>query len=141
MTKNELIEAINATIVPNGQKAITAESLANLLMEIVNATPEGGNSGSGALRVWMNSDMTDEQKVENADAYTKLVNGYSDLVYLSQTYKIEDDGIDMTNTIKIVPNSTMVGKQNGVDVVGFMYADGGVSVTIILNSDGSVIIG
>ena len=46
MTKNEIIEAINATIVTNGQKGITAESLANILLEMVNATPEGG-SGAG----------------------------------------------------------------------------------------------
>lgn len=53
MTKKEIIEAINATIVPNNVKGITAESLANILIEMVNA--EGGNaeggSGDGALRV------------------------------------------------------------------------------------------
>lgn len=48
MTKKEIIEAINATIVPNNVKGITAESLANILIEMVNA--EGG-SGDGALRV------------------------------------------------------------------------------------------
>lgn len=53
MTKNEIIEAINATITPNGVKGITAESLANILTEIVNATPEGGGgSGNGALVVY-----------------------------------------------------------------------------------------
>ena len=52
MTKAEIIEAINATIAPNGVKGITAESLANILTEMVNATPEGGGgSGDGALRV------------------------------------------------------------------------------------------
>lgn len=48
MTKKEIIEAINATIIPNNVKGITAESLANILIEMVNA--EGG-SGDGALRV------------------------------------------------------------------------------------------
>ena len=48
MTKAEIIEAINSTIVTNGQKGITAESLANLLIEMVNATPEGGSGGSGS---------------------------------------------------------------------------------------------
>lgn len=52
MTKNEIVEAINATIAPNNVKGITAESLANILTEMVNATPEGGGgSGDGALRV------------------------------------------------------------------------------------------
>lgn len=50
MTKAEIIEAINATIAPNNVKGITAESLANILTEMVNAEGEGG-SGDGALRV------------------------------------------------------------------------------------------
>lgn len=50
MTKAEIIEAINATITANDEKAITAELLANILTEMVNAEGEGG-SGEGALRV------------------------------------------------------------------------------------------
>lgn len=54
MTKAEIIEAINSTIVANGQKGITAESLSLILTEIVNMSGEGGSgggSGDGALRV------------------------------------------------------------------------------------------
>lgn len=47
MSKQEILDAINATIVPNGQKGITAESLANILTEMVNAAGEGGSGGSG----------------------------------------------------------------------------------------------
>lgn len=47
MTKEELKEAIASTIVENGQKAITAESLANLLNEIVDAAGSGGGGGAG----------------------------------------------------------------------------------------------
>lgn len=43
--KQELIEAIKATIVPNDEKAITAESLANLLTEMVEAMGEGSGGG------------------------------------------------------------------------------------------------
>lgn len=50
MTKQEVLDAINATIVANGQKGITAESLNNILTEMVNAAGEGG---SGALRIMM----------------------------------------------------------------------------------------
>jgi hypothetical protein len=75
MTKNEIIEAINATIIPNGQKGITAESLANILLEIVNATPEGGSGGSGQIVFYMgmpNEDYTEctltpEQQAHNAE--------------------------------------------------------------------------
>ena len=47
MSKEELIEAINATIVPNDVKGITAESLANLLTEMVNAS--SGGTGGGVV--------------------------------------------------------------------------------------------
>lgn len=76
MTKNEIIEAINATIIPNGQKGITAESLANILLEMVNATPEGGSSsGRGQIVFYMgmpNEDYTEctltpEQQAHNAE--------------------------------------------------------------------------
>ena len=51
MTQEELYEAIDATIAPNGQRGITAESLAALLKDIA-ANAGGGGSGQGALRVY-----------------------------------------------------------------------------------------
>lgn len=51
MTQEELYEAIDATIAPNGQRGITAESLAALLKEIADYAGVGG-SGQGALRVY-----------------------------------------------------------------------------------------
>ncbi len=76
MNKNELIEAIQSVITPNGKKAISAESLANLLIEMVNATPEG-NGGSGQVVFYMgmpNEDftaftLTPEQKAHNAEMF------------------------------------------------------------------------
>ena len=67
MTKAEILEAINSVIVSNDQKGITAEVLANILVEIVNAAPEGhavniGTIGDG-------SDLTLEQKINNAKVY------------------------------------------------------------------------
>lgn len=50
MTKAEIIEAINATIAPNGIKGITAESLNNVLTMMTENAGEGG-SGDGALKV------------------------------------------------------------------------------------------
>lgn len=53
MSKSELKDAINSTIIPNGQKGITAESLNNILTEMVDAAGEGGSSGGdgGIVRV------------------------------------------------------------------------------------------
>lgn len=50
MAKQDVLDAINATIVPNGTKAINADSLRNLLTMMVENAGEGG-SGEGALRV------------------------------------------------------------------------------------------
>lgn len=47
--KEELKEAIAATITENGQKGITGQSLANLLIDIVDAAGEGGGGGGDIL--------------------------------------------------------------------------------------------
>lgn len=58
MTKEEIIEAINSTIVANGQKGITAQSLNNILtMMTENAGEGGGGSGDGALRIMVPDTM------------------------------------------------------------------------------------
>ena len=81
MTKAEIIEAINSTIVANGQKGITAESLANLLIEMASATPEG-SGGSGGLHVYVTlpaefagveTSITEEQQAHNAEVYAKCL--------------------------------------------------------------------
>ena len=86
MTKQELINAINATIVANGQKGITAESLNNILTEIVNATPEGGSGGASPIYLVKASNVvisddgtsvtmssTEEDMAHNATLYAECV--------------------------------------------------------------------
>lgn len=51
MAKQDVINAINSTIVSNGSKAINADSLRNLLIMMTENAGEGGGSGDGALRV------------------------------------------------------------------------------------------
>lgn len=54
MAKQDVIDAINSTIVPNGSKAINADSLRNLLImmtENAGGGSGGSSSGDGALRV------------------------------------------------------------------------------------------
>lgn len=50
MSKSELVELINSTIKTNGAKGISAQSLNNTLLEMVESSGEG--SGSGALTVY-----------------------------------------------------------------------------------------
>ena len=51
MAKQDVLDAINATIVENGQKGITAQTLNNVLTMMTENAGEGGGSGDGALRV------------------------------------------------------------------------------------------
>ena len=51
MANQEVVNAINETMVPNGVKAINADSVRNLLMLMAEKMGEGG--GSGAVRVHM----------------------------------------------------------------------------------------
>jgi hypothetical protein len=50
MAKQDVLDAINATIAPNNIKGITAESLNNVLTMMTENAGEGG-SGDGALRI------------------------------------------------------------------------------------------
>ena len=92
MTKAEILEAINATIRPNNQKGITAESLANILTEIVNASAEsgggsGGSSGGGSgyyIDMTLanpddeeSMDLTADAMAHNAQLYATLMSVYS----------------------------------------------------------------
>lgn len=51
MAKQDILDAINATIVENGQKGITAQSLNNILTMMTENAGEGGGSGDGLLRL------------------------------------------------------------------------------------------
>ena len=79
--KERLIEAINATIVPNDEKAITAESLANLLIEMVEAMGEGsGNEETLTFYTGKVDEedgetliLTPEEKAHNAEMFKKFL--------------------------------------------------------------------
>ena len=77
MTKEELKEAIAATITENGQKGITGQALANLLNEIVDAAGEGGG---GTLTLLAEMNMSEGKffsnpNETNALLYQKLITG------------------------------------------------------------------
>ena len=80
MKKEELIEAILATIATNGQKGITAESLANILVEMVNASGEGGGSGQVVFYIGIPSEdytsftLTPEEQAHNAEMFQIVKN-------------------------------------------------------------------
>ena len=92
MTKTEILEAINATIIPNDKQGITADSLNNVLTEIVNTIPESNESGSssgiteeeiaklfaGVINTVFegSQEAIERQKRENAELFNQILNGY-----------------------------------------------------------------
>ncbi len=114
MTKAEIIEAINAVIRPNNEKAITAESLANLLTEIANATPESSGGGVVFTIGRPNEDasafvLTEAEKAHNAVMFATIadadifpgvsvdVSGYFEAM-------MEAEGINATGVKANVPS-------------------------------------
>ena len=146
MTKNEIIEAINATIVTNGQKGITAESLANILLEMVNATPEGG-SGAGVPYVYMGSmnmetgelSQTAEQKTHNAEVF-QLVKASEVIppinIDMSEFYEAVIGAPTQASTVPLAVVFAMPGMISGIEgeAVVLSTFDGG----YILLADGTI---
>lgn len=107
MDKNELIETIQQTITPNGLKAITAETLANVLLEIVEAI--GENSGSGQVVFYAgipNEDrteftLTDEEKAHNVKMFDIIkqspiaLSASVDCSRMAEA-DLEDEGLDVS---------------------------------------------
>lgn len=81
-SKEELKQMLDSTIIANGQKGITAESLNQALTAIVEAMGTGSGAGSEYIDMTMvdpeNSDeLTPEAMVHNAEVYNKLINALS----------------------------------------------------------------
>lgn len=112
MSKQEILEAINSTIVANGQKGITAESLNLILNEMVESSGEAGGGGSSAYIVHLIPDeiyaMFEEFGVteftrESISAFFNTeegenVGGVNGSMY-SAFMKMFDDNISVYNAI------------------------------------------
>lgn len=78
----EVIDAINATMVSNGVKAINADSVRNLLLLMAEKLGGGSGSGSGGSIVFYlgmptdaaggSTTLTPEQQAHNAQMYSQL---------------------------------------------------------------------
>lgn len=117
MKKEELIEAILATIATNGQKGITAESLANILVEMVNASGEGGGSGQVVFYCGVpNEDftafiLTPEEQAHNAEMFQIVKNSPVALSASADTSRmmIEVEGPSMGIDMSGMKYNTLTG--------------------------------
>lgn len=147
MTKEELKEAISATITENGQKGITGQALANLLNEIVDSAVEVGG-GNGGLTITCSIDIvtggvTSPPNEANAQVYKTIMDGLN-------------NGVAYPLNI-IVDTSDVIAGTNGficsADVVAFAVDLNGLGIISIgmaliastlegflLQEDGSIIV-
>lgn len=138
MTKAEIIEAINATIVPNKEKAITAELLANLLIEMANATPEGGgsDSGSGILTLILGdigdgSDLTAEDKAHNAEVYNQYMTSATPLPVFAMGYPLTFSDFNSDGTLAFSITMILGSDPSTNALMGMVFY-------VILSPDGNV---
>lgn len=153
MTKQEILDAINATIAPNGQKGITAESLANILTEIVNAAGEGGGGGGvvfymGAAEMSGSSPiftLTAEQKTHNAAQFQIVKNSPVALIGgidISTMFPEEAAlGVKQSyplDSLQYIPYEMAVEGGYETDVILFSIQDILDSVHLVVLPDGSI---
>ena len=149
MKKEEIIEAINSTIVTNGQKGITAESLANILIEMTSATPEGGGNGSLVVYIPLSTDMfdvdiplTSEQQSHNAEVYAKCLECFNNDVTLPSILFDLSSGFEVLMETKVkytaVPTMLIFTTEEIEGVVGL--AGSFEMGTAMIAEDGSVTI-
>lgn len=156
MTKEELKEAIAATITENGQKGITGQALANLLNEIVDAAGdaagEGGGGGGNVLSFDLKIDMETGEPIlppsdENLQFRQTLIEGLTNnkpyIVFVRLvTIGTEDlggvDG-DLYMVESYVAKYTYGNAPDaGIDELFLEITVGGRVSTLVINSDGSI---
>ena len=147
MTKEELKEAINATIVENGQKGITAQVLADILNEIVESS---GSGGGLSLNSMVNIDMTtfeisitSDPNEANAQVFQKIkegaANGVAYPVNLFMDASSIEDGVYFIDTVAFITPSidftyleliTLYTSELGVSSLS-LYEDGSITTTLL----------
>lgn len=148
MNKQEIIEAINSTIVPNGQKGITAEALANILLEIVNAS--GGGEG-GCVTVYagegdgigenLSFTQNEEEKALNAKAFQQIKGGSRAVAcdmsrYYSAVIQLEVEYIQLVPNLMYYPQESAAVMGESTELIALiienspfiLYPDGTLSM-------------
>lgn len=94
MNKEEMKTMIAETIMPNNKKAITAQSLANVLTTMAENSGEGGGDALVYCAVdGEDMELTPEQKAHNAESFKRL---YQERVPMALAIDDEDTGVSVT---------------------------------------------
>ena len=137
MNKQDVIDAINNVIVSNDQKGITAESLARVLLDMLEVTPESSGGEFYTLAIgdlFGETPLTEEQKAHNAELYRKLVD--VDFTSIESVPPVFCAGlpvmIDFVDGELAFVLTVPAGMNADYTLVGYC-------LLIILNEDGSII--
>lgn len=149
MTKEELKEAIDFTIVANGKKGITAELLASLLHEIVDASGEGGGSSTGGVEnvFTLTLKVPETGDSETGDLITSEPNEANALVRQKLIENIANNNICTVFLGTVIPNDGFNLFTTVSQVSMYAYLDGMLVLLsneigeLLLNEDGSVTLG
>lgn len=136
MTKEELKEAIAATITENGQKGITGQALANLLNEIVDAAGEGGGGNAGGGGLMIDPAGMEGPNEHNAQIRQVLI----DEMNIGVAYPVTMTGLEAGAGEPVVINYTvyMYGLVGDLFILQLSELP---DMTIFLNEDGSLTVG
>lgn len=158
MTKEELKEAIAATITENGNKGITGQALANLLNEIVDAAGEGGGgagSGGNILSLDLKLDAETSEPIpplaeEILPFRQTLIEGLTNnkpyIVFINSSASMSGDLGGATGYIYMAMAAPATYQylnipDVGVDELTLMgTSDDGLVTKLLINSDGSTTI-
>ena len=86
MSKEELIEAINGTLISNEEKAITADALRNLLTDIVE---NSGNGGGGGITLQISMEIDEDGSSVPAVTQEQIAHNKKQIDILKQ---LHDEG-------------------------------------------------
>lgn len=150
VTKDDAREAIDSVIIENGERGITAHSLASVLHTMVDAAGESSsNTGGGEeiLKVKVVEDgyeLTETDKEANALVYQKILNCLRNenipFVHLMSFMKIEEEGALLGMASYLIPVQLCLYSEEmyGTNIVlQYMMSDSSMGIAM-LQEDGLV---
>lgn len=146
MTKQELIEMIDATINENASRGITGKGLNLALNEIINAMGTGDGDGNGALTLFFaQGQETEEQKEANIAVREQCraiaeAGGTLPVIVIDMSYMYASQlgpGVAMAYTAAGCMFDT-TGALTGEPTFVLMMNQGSTTVSFVVNEDGTI---
>lgn len=149
VTKDDAREVIDSVIIENGERGITAHSLASVLHTMVDAAGESSNTGGGEeilkVKVVEEGELTETDKEANALVYQKILNCLRNenipFVYLMSFIKVEEEeGALLGMMSYLIPVQTCIYAEEayGTNIVLQYMISGNSMGTAMLQEDGLV---